>query len=711
MALINKIREKSGLTFGIVAIALISFLVGGDLLSPNSALMGSNPTDVGFVNGTEIDYPTMQREIDNIVNQNKVQTGENPTPAQLASFQNDAWNRIMFNFGYKPDFTNLGIKVTKEERDDMLAGKNIHPSLKQSFMDPATQQFSQEQLIQYIRIFDGTNPPEGMNPQDFMFRKSAWEMFKNQIPEDRLQNKYVNLLSKSSFVTTKEAEKGYISSATQANIKYVYVPYFSLADSTIEISDKDLNAYLKSNSKKFPTEATRSFDYVLFSINATSEDTLLVRDELSEIAEDFKTTKNDTVFARQYSDDPQMPSKSTIAQLPIAVQSMSLDSGNVSPIVKEGNSLAVYKITNISEDSIFSVKASHILVKWDSESDDDKAKAKKEAKLLLDSLKRGSDFTQFAIMHSKDFGSGTRGGDLGWFSEGAMVPTFNDAVFAKSGTGLINEIVESQFGYHIIKVTEPKTNVSYTVAKITRNVYPSEDTKDVIYTKVSEFLTNVKTTEDFTAKVEANADVQKFSSGNLTSMDQFLRGVGNARPIVRWAFNEGELNKVSNILSVDNAYIVATITSVNPKGTAPLESVREEVAIKVRNAKKATQIASKLDATKSLEDIAASYGENISVRTANALNLTSSSIDGIGFDPKAVGASFVLANGDKSSVIEGENGVLIIEMVAKTEPSPKEDFSFEKASLLSKVQSKTNGLVFQALKDLLDIEDNRVRYY
>ena len=331
--------------------------------------------------------------------------------------------------------------------------------------------------------------------------------------------------------------------------------------------------------------------------------------------------------------------------------------------------------------------------------------------LDLDSLKRGSDFTQFAIMHSKDFGSGTRGGDLGWFSEGAMVPTFNDAVFAKSGTGLINEIVESQFGYHIIKVTEPKTNVSYTVSKITRNVYPSEDTKDVIYTKVSEFLTNVKTTEDFTAKVEANADVQKFSSGNLTSMDQFLRGVGNARPIVRWAFNEGELNKVSNILSVDNAYIVATITSVNPKGTAPLESVREEVAIKVRNAKKASQIASKLDATKSLEDIAASYGENISVRTANALNLTSSSIDGIGFDPRAVGASFVLANGDKSSVIEGENGVLIIEMVAKTEPSPKEDYSFEKASMLSGVQSKTNGLVFQALKDLLDIEDNRVRYY
>lgn len=711
MALINKIREKSGVTIGIITLALASFLVGGDLLSPGSKLLGNDPTDVGIIEGTEVDYVTMQREIDMLVTQTKNQTGKNPTQAQIKGLENDAWNRMVFKYAYKPNFKSLGIIVSKEERDDMLAGKNIHPSLKQSFVDPNTQQFNKEQLVQYVRIFDGNNAPEGMDPQDFSFRKRSWETFKTQIPDDRMQNKYVSLLTKSAYVTKKEAEKSYKNTSTQANIRYVYVPYYSITDSTIEVTDAQLNAYLKNNSGTYQSEATRAFDYISFPIVASVEDTAIVREELEEIVVDFKEAVNDTIFIRQYSDNPQIPTSSTKAQVPLALQNAQLDSGYVSDIVIEGGNLVVYKVTNISEDTTFSVKASHILVKWDSDSEEDKAKAKLEAKAILSSVKGGADFAELAKEKSKDLGSGAKGGDLGWFGEGQMVPSFNDAAFGMEGTGLVSEIVESQFGYHIINVTEPKTNVSYTISKIERVVYASEVTKDDVYRKVGDFLAGVSNTNDFVSKAESDPSLQKFSSGNVSAMDQYLKGIGEARSIIRWAFNQGDDNEVSKVLTMDNAYVVAALTDVNDKGTSDLESVREEVAIKVRNAEKAKQIIEKLDVSKSLDEIASSYGEGVTVKTANALNLSSTSIDGIGFDPKAVGSVFGLTNGMKSAAIEGENGVIVIEMIALTEAASKEDYSAEKAQLLQGLQTRSGGGVFQALKELVDVEDNRVRYY
>jgi peptidyl-prolyl cis-trans isomerase C len=100
------------------------------------------------------------------------------------------------------------------------------------------------------------------------------------------------------------------------------------------------------------------------------------------------------------------------------------------------------------------VKASHILVKVDQGADEaTKTKARQKAEGLLKQIKAGGDFAALAKANSEDPGSAIQGGDLGYFSPGQMVPQFNDVAF-KLAPGAVSDLVETQFGFHIIKVVD-----------------------------------------------------------------------------------------------------------------------------------------------------------------------------------------------------------------------------------------------------------------
>ena len=103
-----------------------------------------------------------------------------------------------------------------------------------------------------------------------------------------------------------------------------------------------------------------------------------------------------------------------------------------------------------------SVKASHILVAVPANADAaTKAKAREKAEGVLKEVKSGKDFAELAKANSDDPGSAQNGGDLGYFQQGRMVGPFNDAAFSlKPGT--VSELIETQFGFHIIKVVDKR---------------------------------------------------------------------------------------------------------------------------------------------------------------------------------------------------------------------------------------------------------------
>ena len=138
MALISKIREKTGLAVGIIAFGLILFLVGGDILGPNSVILGKSTTEVGEIAGQEIPREEYIQEIEELKYNYSLNFGRNPTETEMYSIRQQALDYLIVKKGFQPEFDELGIIVTDDELVDMVQGKNIHPDLIQAFTNPET---------------------------------------------------------------------------------------------------------------------------------------------------------------------------------------------------------------------------------------------------------------------------------------------------------------------------------------------------------------------------------------------------------------------------------------------------------------------------------------------------------------------------------------------------------------------------------------------
>ena len=121
------------------------------------------------------------------------------------------------------------------------------------------------------------------------------------------------------------------------------------------------------------------------------------------------------------------------------------------------------------------VKASHILIKVDAGADDaKKAEARKKIETVQQKVKAGGDFAELAKEYSEG-PSNTRGGDLGFFRRGQMVKPFEDAAFAMKANE-VSEIIETRFGYHIIKVYEIKPDQTLAYADVKDQAQPAHET-------------------------------------------------------------------------------------------------------------------------------------------------------------------------------------------------------------------------------------------
>lgn len=713
MAFIGKLRKHAGVAVGFVAVSMGAFVLGGDLLSGNSQLFADD-TSVGEIAGVKVPYENFAQKMKEQENNFRINKGASPTEQEQSQILEQVWNQYIYDIAFNEQVEELGVDVHEEELFDMVQGENIHPQVSQSFQDE-NGKFDKNRLIQYLQLIGSEYDAERfpMSQADFINMKNQWLRFEEGLPLTRKIEKYNNLLSKSTYITTLEATNKYNADNESVNAKFLYVPYVSIIDSTVEISDSDLKAYLNENAEKFKKEeATRSLEYVVFPVVPSGEDSLIAMDELVNLKEDFITSEDDSLFSKAKADNFVEPVFSSLGTVAPVIQEAypNIEVGSVFGPVLEGSAYKMYKISDVTEDSVYAARASHILFKAASQSDEDLAIALADCKKVLREIKDGADFAEMASIHGTD-GTKDRGGDLGWFKEGAMVPEFNDAVMAASSEGILSNPVKTNFGYHIIKITGVKTNVNYKISVVDREIIAGEETRDIAYRKADIFAGDNTTEEAFNMAIEEDSSLTKNVSENIKANDRFLRGAGNARRTIQWAFNEEtEVGDISEVVDLEDGYVVALLTKVSEKGVPSLDDVREEITVKVRNQKKAEQIKSTLG-TGSLDDMKSTYGADASIMDANSVTLNTTSIPGIGYDPEMTGYFHSVESGSTSEPIAGETGVVVIQSVAKTPAQAKEDFTSEKSTLLNQYSGRVTGFSFEAIKDAADIEDNRVKYY
>lgn len=708
MALINTIREKSGVAVGAVAVGMLLFIVGGDLIGGRNRLFGRDGQVVGTVNGDKIELPEFTNSLEQAKQNFANQQGRQPDEQTTGYLRDQVWNQLLYKYAYQPEIDKLGLGVSDEELVDMVQGDNINPSLKQSFTDPKTGQFNKDALLNFLRNLN-------KNPQ----QEAAFTQFESDLRTFQGPvTKFNELLKNSVYVTTAEAKAFDKAQNSKANFRYLFVPYTSVSDSAFKPTDAQLQDYLDRHKGRYKVEDGRTIEYIVVPEVASKEDSAALRQSVAGLAEQFRSSTNDSLFVRANSDqpynrayvspgDPSFPEQLR-KQLPLTV-------GQVYGPFVNGNTLALYKVTGEKAGTKPAARASHILIKPDAQTPEAKAAAKAKAQDILNKIKAGADFGAMARQFGSD-GTKDQGGDLGWFEEGRMVPEFSKAVFAASSPGLLPNLVETSFGYHIIKVTAPKTTKTYQLAAVVKTVQPSDATRDAAYAKAEQLQADAASLEAFRALPSKDKTLQKQEAKYVTRDAQNINNISGAREIVRWAYGDtpdGE-TKVGDVKKFDigDQHIIAAVTDTRTKGTATIASLRPELTAQVRNELKAKQLMEKLQGkTGTLEDMAKAAGNGAVVQTADGVAAGQGTIPNVGFEPDAVGRAFALKPGQKSAPIQGEQGVLVVEGLAVAAPTAAADVKALRQQLTQQRQQRQDNLIFEALKANAKVVDNRSKFF
>ena len=703
--MINTLRNRMGK----IVVIFLAFSMGAfiltDLFQSNSFLFGGG-TDIAEMASTTVTYQEFQEKIEEVSISFSLNTGRNPTSEEMNLIRQQAWQELITDKVFGPQFQQLGIEVTDEEMVEMVQGTNIHPAVRQAFTNPQTGVFDKDQLIAYLQQLNSL-PPQN---------KAAWINFEANLRPQRAQSKYESLFALTDYANKYEAKNEYFKTGSSASIDFLFVPFFSVPDSVISLSESDLEDYLEDHEDEYEREETKDVSYVVFDIVPSAEDSAVIQQEVADILEGLRISENDSLYASINSDGLNPYQSYNPGSVPEEIRGLEL--GDVTEPKLEDNRYIFYKLSAVEEGEEYFLRARHILFKWDDETDQAKSEARARANGILADIRRGADFEEMARIHGTD-GTASQGGDLGWFGEnGNFVEEFKEACFGFRGTGVLRNLVETQFGYHIIEVTEPKVKTAYKVATIEKELFVGDQTLNDIYRQAELFSSQADSRASFAKKAdEFGLKVQ--NGRRIEKNDRRVGNVPNARNIVFWLYNSASVGDVSEVFEIDDKYVVVIQTDYQEKGLAQLYTVRNEVTRKVKDLKKTAWIMEKLKAAEgnTLQEIADAYGEGARV-SSNSINLNTASISEVGYAPEAVGVAFSLEEGERTAPFKVDNGIIILYLTEKNLAGELDDYSPFTASVLNtrrglrrREEPFIDQNLYNAVVEFADIEDMRYKFF
>ena len=688
MAIIGKIRERSFLVLIIIGIAILAFVLT-DLFSAKSNGQQAPPS-IAEINGQQISPQEFEYKVQKGYENYQKQTQQELDERTKSSIRESVWAEMSSDILVGEQLEELGINVTSKELMDLVSGDNPHPQVRQAFTDPNTGQFNSNAVIQFLQNLDNDEAT-----------KAQWVDFEQALKRNHRMDKYNTLVKKGIYTPSALAKVKYNENNGALAFKYVYKPYAAIEDSAIDLTESEISSFYKKTKSEYEQKASRKIAYAYFPIVPSSDDQAEAKQWADKLYGDFKTNSNDSTFVNANSDVGFIPVYYSKSNAPVGADTTlwDQDSAYVAAAKLIGSTWSISKVKAIKM-APDSVKARHILISSQTRT---REAAEKTADSVMMALQSGVAFDSLVEL-SDDEVSAEKGGELDWFAEGMMVKPFNDAAF----TSEIGEYkkAESQFGFHIIEVTEKLEDVKkIQIARITREVLPSKATYADLFNQANSFSINVADMETFAAELTKNNLQQR--SAILNETDNLVQGLDASRDLARWS-QEAQEGDVSEAKDVDGAFVVAIVENVDAEGFSPLDKVRNRVEFLARQEKKADMLSKELVDASEISALATKTGltvENVNVTFA------SPAIAGIGLEPKVVGAAWSLTPGQLSQPISGNNGVFVVSVDKKVdagEPNLSEIRLSESRGIAAKVD---NGAVYNALKEKADLTDNRTKFY
>ena len=703
MGIMSFLRNRAGIIIvGAIGFAIIAFLVS-DAVQMGSSFMNAGQTEVGEVDGEVIDILEFNELVEQSSNNFKQQMGQtNLDPQMTAYIIENTWNQSVSKLLLKKEMARLGLQVSKNEMNDLVTGKNPDPQITQNFGDPQTGQLNRVQLNAFLENVKSQPSDSPVSQQ--------WTAFLLNIRDNKIAQKYNNLIKNSIYVTALEAKEDYIQRNKLVNFSYLNLDYASIPDNQVKPSDQDYSDYYNENKFRFnnPIE-TRNLEYILFDANPSKSDSAEVIAAVQKVAADFRATANDSLFVSINSETKLPISYVRKGQLDPALDSLIFKTGAggfVGPIFSNG----VYKMAKVLDVKVGpdSVKASHILINPASEGGIDKARAKADS--IRGLIAGGASFAELAAKFGTDASKDT-GGDLGTFGRGAMVPAFEEAVFNGKAGDL--RVISTQFGVHVIKINaQIGASRVAKVALLDKSLSTSSKTQQDAYKKATAFLAAAKDEKAFDEESK-KLGYAKVVADNIVATQAAIEGLNTAREIVRWAFDADKGDVSNQVFEMENKFAVAKLVDVLEKGTLPLDQVKKRIEPLVVKSVKARMLTEKMNkalaGSSSIEQVAQKVGKPVSpvqnVVFANPV------IPGLSQENKLVGTIFGSQPGKLSKSVEGEYGVYVFVVNGFSNPAPLTNVFKQKVQVAQNVQQRATGEAFKVLRDKSEIKDNRVKFF
>lgn len=709
MATLQNIRNKGPLLVIVIGVALLAFVLG-DLFSSGSTLVGKARDRAFVVNGEVITTQEYSNKITEFEEFQKMISGQSSldenTSLQIreAVYQQMVRDRLL-----EDQASDLGLVVTKEEINDLVHGQVISPILQQLpfFLDPETGMFSRTALIEFLNVINTPSP----NPQEQVLvdqYKSLWLFIENMVKTQRLEEKYISLLTNSIVVNDIEAKTTFDLSQQNAEIQYVMQNYFTIPDSAVTVTDKEIKDFYNKNKKSFILETPRvKLSYFTKEIVPSDEDFKAVEEQSKIAYTQLQAASNPATIVADYSETPYRDvffgeNLFTPTQLDFA---RTADINDIYGPVREGDSFQLYKLIDktVSPDSVY---LSMMAVPTSTVVGQDSI-ITNFVDSIYNSINSGESFADVA----NSLNPGSNGGDVGWAREIDLLPFGKEMVEAAFSAPVGQPIKLTIPGQQVIFQVEERTKPvnKFKLAIVNMPVVPSEKTSNNIDNELNQFVSTPDVGKNF-IQLASEAGYMVMPNMSFSANDYSLGQIPSSRQVITWAANQKEMGAVRKF-DLTNLRIVARVDEVIAAGITPITEVSDIIRTQLINEKKAEKIIADLKQQNlsSMEAYAAAMYSNVD--SVKFVNFTTQNISGLGYEPtiNAV-ASFAPLN-TIVGPMQGNMGVFVANVVNRTEGSATYDDKQQKNAILNNNSYRLQMQAVETLKRELGVEDNRYKFF
>ena len=676
MASLNTLRTKFGVVLSIIiGLALLAFILS---LKTEMGFSGNDPR-VGVIDGEKINYSEYYDEYERIKAQNNVQESDEQQSAMLA---NAVWQSLISRYVLSPGFDRMGLRVTDPERMAMVSGQQPSQAFYSAFADPRTGQYDVDAVSQFLTQAE-TNPQAAQ----------AWAQLNEQARLERVAQKFFGLVKGGVYVNSLEVAQGVEGANKSFSGKWAGKKYSSVPDSLFTVSSGDLKSYYNSHKDQFKQTPSRTLSYVVFEVSPTDDDLLALEKQAAEVGREFAAAEDVKAFVRANRNGKIAESYVTSAQL-TDEEGKALMAGEMYGPVLKNNEWRMARVLDakMAPDTL---GIRHIVLPYTQET---------LADSLLTVLRKGGDFAATASQYSVYDATAANGGEVGTMPFSAFTGEFAEALAgAKMG-----DIVKIAAGdaiqlIQVYRADKPTKHIQ--VASITYPLEASAATRRDIHNQAGSFMVNAKGSSEAFANAASEAAVTP-RVATLAQGDRTIRGLEDSRDVARWAYG-AETGDVSEIFTVGKDYVIAMLTEIDDNDYAPLEKVASQVRAQVLRDKKYDYIMKDL-AGSTLDEQAKSLGSEVG--NFSGVTFGSFYIDGIGMEPRLVGAITSSEKGVQAGPVKGMSGVYVFE-VGDVQTEEKQTAEGEKVRAQAMAEGMAQQFAYPAIQQMAQIQDLRGKYF